>query len=60
VPTWDVGIAVNGTVHMQVEAATREEAETLAAQEFFDDFKEQVVSVGTDACSVEDSECLEG
>lgn len=51
--TYEVGIAVNGTVYMQVEADGPDAAEAEAETQFLADFASNVAKVGRKACTVE-------
>lgn len=56
--TWSVGIAVNGTVHVEVEADSEEEAMDKGEAKFFEDFDANVAQVGSKACSAETAETI--
>ena len=51
--TYEVGIAVNGTVYMRVEAADPDAAEAEAEALFLADFASNVAQVGRKSCTVE-------
>ena len=52
-PVHEVGIAVNGTVWMRVEADGPDAAEAEAETQFLADFANNVAKVGRKACSIE-------
>lgn len=51
--TYEVGIAVNGTVYMRVEADGPGAAEAAAEAQFLADFASNVAQVGRKSCTVE-------
>lgn len=50
---FSVGIAVNGTVYLPIEADNAAEAEAKAAQEFSGKFKQYVQQVDPKSCYIE-------
>jgi hypothetical protein len=54
--TFDVGIAVNATIHLSVDAANEEAALRQAEEQFMARFNEYIQQVDPKACYVEDAE----